>query len=442
MPSRDLPGLGLKGDWDLGEDLWKVENDANNLWISVLLGGSFSNVLAAEPGAPDEGTIVALDETHATNPNELAVYDEGGWHYRAVPVGTRLWNEVTESYWELGDLAWAESTAATTTYVDNAISAITGGIASLNMVASGCGVVYSGTGLTWNLSAGTYYIDGDLYAANAQSTALDAADGANPRFDALVLDTAGVFDSITGTAAANPSLPAIDSTTHLVLTYVLVPAAAGDLTGEIIDEIIFDEDSEWVSSTSGAGWDAASTNNPTSGTVSLEATAVAAGSYVQFTRASDLTFGSDGNFYFRIRSKAAWNNKRTLSFQFRDANDAAIGSPVLLKHGVLGFDSTITGAHQLIVISKTLFAIEPTALVRALRITAGGSGGAAIGFYADPFVLQTLGGGASNPGGNSGLTQDQADARYVKRAEMVVLTQVEYDAITTPDPDTFYFIPE
>ena len=88
MPSRTLPGgLGLKAFWPLGENGWKDDNDDDLLWLSVLGGGAALDLVAAEPGTPAEGDVYILDETHATYPNQLAVYDDGGWKYKAVPTG-------------------------------------------------------------------------------------------------------------------------------------------------------------------------------------------------------------------------------------------------------------------------------------------------------------------------------------------------------------------
>lgn len=110
MAGRQLPGLGLKGDWALGEDGWKDENDLNLMKLSVLTQGSFSAKVAAEPGAPAEGDIVLLDETHATHPNEIAVYDEAAWNYFLPRDGMLLHNQGA-GYYEKFDAAagaWAK----------------------------------------------------------------------------------------------------------------------------------------------------------------------------------------------------------------------------------------------------------------------------------------------------------------------------------------------
>ena len=100
MASRTLVGgLSLKGDWDLGEDNWKAEFDLNLLKLSVLVHGSAESLVAAEPGAPAEGEIVILGDTHATHPNAIAAFDEGAWVYIDPWDGLILWLDATEGYY-------------------------------------------------------------------------------------------------------------------------------------------------------------------------------------------------------------------------------------------------------------------------------------------------------------------------------------------------------
>lgn len=289
-----------------------------------------------------------------------------------------------------------------------AIAAATGSGGTIpDGVVSGCGVAYSGTGLTFNMSAGSFYLDNTLYSASAQSVTLATADATNPRIDVLYVDTSGTFGKITGTAAANPSQPSVDSSSQLYLTFVLVPAAATSLSG-ITNETIYDEGTEWTPTASGSGFTVNSTNNPYSGTKCIEGTSVTAGSYVKFVRSSSESFDGSGNLTLEIRSKATWNSKRWLTLQWYLAG-VAKGSPVNLKSGTFGFDSSQTTSYQLIVIPKTQFAIPSGTNVDELRVTdAGGS----IGFYLDDIILQNTGTTSGGGGTTSGITQDQADARY------------------------------
>lgn len=92
MPERTLPGLGLTGDYDLGQTGWKVGMDLNLLTISVILGGSALSLVSADPGSPTAGDIHLLDDTHPTNAGEVSVYDEAAWVYIAVAVGTIMYD--------------------------------------------------------------------------------------------------------------------------------------------------------------------------------------------------------------------------------------------------------------------------------------------------------------------------------------------------------------
>jgi hypothetical protein len=114
MPSRTLPGLGLKGDWDLGEDLYKDEMDVNLRVLSVVAGQQVLEIVAAEPGAPAEGDIVILDETHATHANEIAVYDEAAWRYIVPIEGMQMYNLDDGERYTFDGAEWAVPVAGAT----------------------------------------------------------------------------------------------------------------------------------------------------------------------------------------------------------------------------------------------------------------------------------------------------------------------------------------
>src|SRR5215813_13613929 len=194
---------------------------------------------------------------------------------------------------------------ATKNYVDSAISAITQGTGS--GVISGCGVAWSGTGLQFVISAGTYSINGTTYSVAQTTITLATADPAAPRIDLLIVDTTGTAGKITGTPSASPLAPTVDASSQLALTFVYV--AAGATTPGITTTLLYDENlgaaTEWNSSTSGTTWATASTNNPYSGTKDIEATAVGSNAYVQLQKGSGTVDPStQNNLVFYIRTKA------------------------------------------------------------------------------------------------------------------------------------------
>jgi hypothetical protein len=259
---------------------------------------------------------------------------------------------------------------------------------------------------TFRVSAASYFIQGVLYSSTEQTITLDAADATLDRIDVLALNTSGTLVKVTGTAAAQPSEPDIDPTVQLKLTFVFVAAAS--TSPNVTNEDIYLENTEWTSSTSGSGWNANSTNNPRTGTKTIEGTNVANGAYVQLQRSSATALDDFASLVLFIRSKATWNNNRVLRLQFFNAG-VAKGSAVTIASGYWGFDSSNTSGYQLVAISLSQFVIPAGTLINQLRIT---DSGGSIGLYIDDITLQSRSSDVA-PTVTMGITQDQADARYV-----------------------------
>lgn len=108
MAARDLPNLALKGFFDLGEDGWDDEMSLNLLKLSVLVQATALDKVAAEPGAPTDGDVYILDETHATHPNEVAIRDDGAWVYVEPFEGWLIFNQAEDYYEKFDGAVWAE----------------------------------------------------------------------------------------------------------------------------------------------------------------------------------------------------------------------------------------------------------------------------------------------------------------------------------------------
>lgn len=297
----------------------------------------------------------------------------------------------------------------------------TGGGAIANGLVSGGQVVYE-TGLTFRVSAATYYINGARYTAAEQTVTLSAADATHPRIDVLALDTTGDFVVVAGTAAANPSQPDVDPSTQLYLTFVLVPAGATSISGVTAVDV-YKENVEWTATTSGTGFNANSTTNPYAGTKDIEGTNVANNAYVLLDRGATADLSDYTTLSLFLRSKATWAANNVLRAQWF-SEGVARGTPVTIASGYWGFDSSITASYQLVAIPMAQFAIPAGTLVDQLRITKVGTTN--IGFYIDNIVLQANGTSVGQPAG--GLTQAQADARYLQIADA---NETARDAIGT-----------
>lgn len=112
MAARDLPNLGLKAGYDPGENGWGDNMTLNLLKLSILTQGVAINKVAAEPGTPAAGDVYILDETHATHPNEVIVFDgpvgSEAWVYIVPSEGWLIFNQTANYYEKFDGTVWAE----------------------------------------------------------------------------------------------------------------------------------------------------------------------------------------------------------------------------------------------------------------------------------------------------------------------------------------------
>lgn len=264
---------------------------------------------------------------------------------------------------------------------------------------------------TYSVSPAVYYINGIQYTSPYTELTLDPADATNNRIDVFALTTSGTAINITGTPSANPEQPSINTSTQILTSFALVVAGTTSPVG-LSQEYIYRENAgvptEWAASATG-GIVVNSVNNPNAGTTTIEGTAVTAGNAITLIRSAATTLGATKNvLIFYIRSKATWNNNRRLSFQFRNGV-SNVGTPALLGNGLYGFDSTITGFYQRIVIPLSDMSLVPSDTVDRLVITATGVGGT-LGFYIDDIDTQ----GANIPNAPAGTT-DNVGVFYVNK---------------------------
>lgn len=263
---------------------------------------------------------------------------------------------------------------------------------SNNRIISG-GASWSGTGYIFDVSALTYLFDGVLLGpTNPTTVTLDAADPTNYRFDAIVVDQAGVISKITGTASANPVFPAIPST-QLLVQYVNV--GAGTTTPVLLQDLMYDEDtgptSEWAATqfdtTTGAlgTVNVASTNAPYRGTKCVQATAVNYRRGLKLVRATaiDIQQYAYVQVWYRNDGVALPTTKNPY-FQFQNTSGNPTGNNVnLLTYGV---SRTIVNTWQLVVIPVSAFG--KITLVNGARVlVTGGTLASSANFSVDFMLL-------------------------------------------------------
>lgn len=308
--------------------------------------------------------------------------------------------------------------AATKAYVDAAIAAIPGDdVAQNSFLVSGGQVVWL-EDYTFRVSAARYYIGGVLYQSPETDVTLDAADGSNDRIDAIVVNANSEVEVVTGTPDAQPSTPEVDPGSQLQLAIILVETGTTE-PSTASSEAIYDETggSEWTPATSGTGWTTNDTASPQHGTVNIDGTNIAQNSYVQFTKPASGTIDPSAwaSLIFYLRPKASWPTNRSLVVSLRNASGQQLGSTVTVTNDTFGFQSA-TLAYQQIAIPLSLFAVAAGAAVATIRFTKQGP--STISFYLDNISLQ-IGASTPNP---TGLTQEQADARYRRLSVPLVLS--------------------
>ena len=98
MTSRFFPGIGLEGDWDYGEDGWKVGMDYNLFRLSLSVCPRVIAILSLVDDLPDpanEGDVYIVTGA-ANDDNGFYIYDEGNWAETTPTEGMIVYNLYTK----------------------------------------------------------------------------------------------------------------------------------------------------------------------------------------------------------------------------------------------------------------------------------------------------------------------------------------------------------
>lgn len=256
-------------------------------------------------------------------------------------------------------------------------------------VVTGCVAAWSGSGLTYNVSAGIFRIRGVRYIFPGGSVTLGTADATNDRFDVIVLNADLSVTAVEGTPAANPSDPPIDEDTQLKRLSVLVQANATTPGNVSLVSIYADNTgSDGWTPTATSNVNASSTNNPYGGTGKcIEFTSATSNNGITLDKGSTYDPSNASILNLFIRSKGSWSNRR-LNIQWLNASGTALGKAYSLGDGIAGFVSSYTAGYQQVTIAMSSFQLKSTDVVRKLKLTVGGSGSNLIGLYLDAISTQ------------------------------------------------------
>jgi hypothetical protein len=233
------------------------------------------------------------------------------------------------------------------------------------------------SGLTFEVSACTYVIEGVTYESVPATITLDAADPDDPRIDVIFVDTDGFANDLTGTPAADPAKPEVDPLTQLELTFVTVAAGATEPEG-VSATLLYDEDAgdptEWDATKSASTIDLANADDPYSGAVAILFDSVFAGQQAILTAGvgNEVPVGAIDSLEVHVKA-IVWPNPMRLRVAFYNGV-TRVSNWVDIKDGNYGFDRTNTDDYQTVGIPNADFGFIDI-VVDSLHIQANGGGG-------------------------------------------------------------------
>lgn len=238
------------------------------------------------------------------------------------------------------------------------------------------GAAWSGTVLTYDVTALTYFFNGNKISLATQVT-LAVADPTNNRLDAIVVDEAGVVSVIQGTASVNPITPPIPEE-QLLVQYILVEA--GLASPSVSNENIYLDDpaGSWTLSTYTTGAPTGTlvfngTTTPKEGVNHIQANADQRLG-ARFVRATsfDAFQYTVLQVWVRFTGTNVDSNK-SLNVRFENSVGTLVGNTLNLFN--YGIQRNILNTWQLAVIPITAFGSLPTTVKGFRAIMIGGTVG-------------------------------------------------------------------
>jgi hypothetical protein len=169
--------------------------------------------------------------------------------------------------------------------------------------------------LVFSMSAIVYYLTGIRFAIPTTEFTLDPADPDNPRIDVIAVDNTGSLIIIKGVPNVSPQKPSIDTTTQIELTYVLVQAGATVPDG-VTDELIYDENVEWVGSSNGVVVNFDYTLEHKIGSKCTEVGTIGNNDTITYTAAAPVNVADYADLSFFLKLKAVASTKNAMYVKF------------------------------------------------------------------------------------------------------------------------------
>lgn len=220
------------------------------------------------------------------------------------------------------------------------------------------GVVSHLSGLQFQSTQASYYINNVLYNVNPQIVEINEGDQNNDRFDVFVLDETGTLNVVEGTPNTNPAKPEIDPITQVEIGFVLVTANAtvSNPPNSISIESVYDENlgepNEWTVLASTLDTNIDSTEEPFSGSKHIKFDTSGSGVSIFFFNDTPIKVEDFNTLDFMLFLKQIKLSAITIQFTLG-------GQPVsdyrFVNNGQFNYDELDTDAYQSIVIPSSAF---------------------------------------------------------------------------------------
>ena len=202
----------------------------------------------------------------------------------------------------------------------------------------------------------------------------------------IVAETDGTVGSVTGTAAASPVEPEIDSDTQIKVALVLV-AAGATTPSDVSNEDVYLENTEWTSADSGATIDPDDTSDPYSGSKAVLFDAAGDGDYLTLTDASAHSASEFERFVFRIKNTAANTTNRNRVRIALYNSTSRVSNWIDLQPGSYAFDAADVASYQIISIPMADFGLAGNTF-DVVRFEVEAAGANTLSFLLDTVLFQ------------------------------------------------------
>jgi len=229
MAERTLPGAGLTGFWDYGQDGWNAGMDANLLRLSVHAWPVVEDMVATLPTTPAERAMYIM--TAGPDAGKIAARDAGAWQYVPVYPGMRAWVVAAGGIFSWTGSEWiSDQLPSLVTAVENLGSSVDAISGQLSDVASAAGAASDAVA---TLQADVGAVSGELETATQSIASLTADLGTvSGQVESLITVVSGFDDRLDAveTTAAN----ALSETETLGTQMGQLNAEVNDLGDEVV----------------------------------------------------------------------------------------------------------------------------------------------------------------------------------------------------------------